>query len=124
MDATIAKSLQHLTGSVIGAVYTFLNILRPLVFLVLLVLLYSGCMLAGGCHHSQERAACNWISHWSCVRLLSHAEAGGGHQPIRGGYHGVLLGLHVRPAGGTPLSLWILPGPVHQRCGHAGTGMG
>ena len=80
-------------------------------------------MLAGGCYHRQERTACNGISHRSYVRLLSHAEAGGGHQPIRRGNHGVLLGLHVRPAGGTPLPLWVLPGPVHQCCRHAGTGM-
>ncbi len=81
-------------------------------------------MLAGRCYHCQERAACDRISHRSCVRLPGHAEAGGGHQPIRRGNHGLLLSLHVRPAGGTPLPLRIFPGPVHQCCGHAGTGMG
>ena len=43
MDATIAKSVQRVTGSVIGAVYAFLVVLRPLVLLVLLQLRLYAC---------------------------------------------------------------------------------
>ena len=37
---------------------------------------HSGCTLAGGCYQRRECTACGRISHRSCVRLLSHAQAG------------------------------------------------
>lgn len=82
------------------------------------------CVPTGGRHHSQECAACDRLRHWCPVRLPGDAAAGGGQQPLRGGGHVLLLSLHVWPAGEAPLPLRLLPGFVHQRCRHAGSGMG